>query len=82
MRKIEIKRSEVAQLKGLGYKTVDISRKYGITLEETVDMLKEFKMYNSKTSGKTKDYEVYLVDDITTTTNATTNVPTAELTLN
>lgn len=59
-----IKKTEVALWKGLGFKTPDLAKKLGITLEETVDMLKEFKLYNTKKSTpKTKEYEIFLVDD-------------------
>lgn len=59
-----IKKTEVALWKGLGFKTNDISKKLGITLEETVDMLKEFGLYNTKkTTPKQKEYTIFLVDD-------------------
>ena len=72
-----IKKTEVALWKGLGFKTNDNSKKLGITLEETVDMLKEFNLYNTKkTTPKQKEYTIFLVDD------TKTEVTTAELAAN
>ena len=63
----KIKKSEVAQLRGMSYKTADIAKYYGITLEETVNTLKSFGLYKTKaTTEKTKNYTIELVDDINT----------------
>ena len=64
-----IKKSEVALLRGLKFKNADIAKKFNITLEETITMLKHFGLYNSKTVTTTKDYTLNFVDDTTATGN-------------
>lgn len=72
-----IRKKDVALLKGLGGKPSDIAKELGITLEETIDMLKEFNLYNTKkTTPKQKEYTIFLVDD-TKTEVTTTELETA-----
>lgn len=67
MREVKIRKSEIAQLRGLGYNTQAISKHYNITGEDTIEVLKTFGLYKSKTtSGKQKEYTLNLLDDVTT----------------
>lgn len=61
---INIRKTECATLKGLGYNTQAIAKHYQITNEEAVEALKQLGLYKTKaTSGKTKDYVVTTEDD-------------------
>lgn len=64
MRTINLKKSQLAQMRGLGYNTQAIAKHYQITNEEAVEALKQLGLYKTKaTTGKTKDYVVTTEDD-------------------
>ena len=64
MRTINLKKTELATLRGLGYNTQAIAKHYGITNEEAIVALKQLGLYKVKaTTGKTKDYVVTTEDD-------------------
>jgi len=60
---IEVKKSELAALKGLGSTKTQIATRLGITVAEVTDAYIAFGI----TKGKTlkKDYQVKYVDDLT-----------------
>jgi hypothetical protein len=60
---IEVKKSEVAALKGLGTTKTQIATRLGITVAEVTDAYIAFGI----TKGKTlkKDYQIKYVDDLT-----------------
>lgn len=64
MRTINLKKTELATLRGLSYGTQDIAKHYGITNDEAITALKQLGLYKVKaTTGKTKDYVVTTEDD-------------------
>ena len=64
MRTINLKKTELATLRGLSYSVQNIAKHYSITAEETVGALKQLGLYKTKvTTGKTKDYVVTTEDD-------------------
>ena len=78
MRTINLKKTELATLKGLGYNVQSIAKHYSITAEETIAALKQLGLYKTKaTTGKTKDYVVTTEDD--TTNGVPTFVTATEL---
>lgn len=80
MRTILINKTELAVLRMEGNTPTDIAKHYGITLAETVETLKAFGYYKTKkTTEKTKDYAIELVDDTNKTTKGTVVVEYATL---
>lgn len=63
MRKIEVKKSELAMYRGLSLSNDYIANKLGITKAEVNDALIRFGMLKSRKS--TKEYEIVYNDDTT-----------------
>lgn len=63
MKTINLKKSQLAQMRGLGYNVQAIAKHFSITAEETVEALKQLGLYKTKTTTKTKDYVVTTEDD-------------------
>lgn len=75
MRTILLKKSELAQLKGLGKTTEEMAAKYGVTTKEMLSTLIGFGLSKARLKVKEVEYTINIIDDIdteelvTTTTN-------------
>lgn len=74
MNTILLKKSELAQLKGLGKTTEEMATKYGITTKEMLSTLIGFGLSKARLKVKEVEYTINVINDIdteevTTTTN-------------
>ena len=64
MRTVNLKKSELAQLKGLGKTTEEMATKYGITPKEMLAVLINFNLSKARLKTKEKEYTIQTLNDI------------------
>jgi hypothetical protein len=77
MRTILLKKSELAQLKGLGKTTEEMATKYGITTKEMLNTLIGFGLSKARLKTKEVEYTINVINDIDT--EEVTNTPNYRL---
>lgn len=77
MKTITIKRSNIALLNATGKTNEEIAAIYGITVAEVKDLKVTFGFTKSRTTKKSKEYTIDLVDD---TKEVIDSITTKELT--
>jgi len=80
MRTITIKKSTVAQLKGVGINVDTMATRFGITVKEMNEVLVGFKMKPGRSKKVNEPvYEINPVDDMVEDLNSTTVSSTEEV---
>lgn len=75
MRTIVLRKSELAQLKGLGKTTEEMAAKFGVTTKEMLNTLIGFNLSKAKPRVKEVAYVIQTVNDIDTVND--NDMPTA-----
>jgi len=65
MKKIEIKKSELALYKAYGKTNEQIASVYGVTAKEVNEAMMSFGLLKTRKATAVKEYEINLVDDTT-----------------
>tara|TARA_R110000868_G_scaffold18140_1_gene78638 strand:- start:824 stop:1096 length:273 start_codon:yes stop_codon:yes gene_type:complete len=65
MQTIQVKKSQLAQYKGLRLSNAVIATQLGVTVDEVIGALKHFGMYQERaTVTKLKEYTIEYIDDL------------------
>ena len=72
IRTVEVKKSVLAQLRGLGYQTSEIATRLGITVKETKTALEHFGLVKTRTTVPL-EYNVSYINDVQEVKNEVNN---------